>query len=134
MKNLLITLIAIATLTACNNKTKEETPTVETTQTTEPTNIKQYQGEFIHTSGAAVLKGEAFIYGVTLNEKSQELADRVAPVKKEDFDMVRVTVMGYLTPKPENEEGWDQRLTITKIISTATEPSQADVRIENTKN
>ncbi len=93
----------------------------------------QYEGEFIYLADAAVLKGEDFIYGVTVDEKMQELADKVAPIKKEEYDMIPVIVKGKLTKKKEGEEGWDEILTITEIVEIGTTPSQPDVKIEENK-
>ena len=39
--------------------------------------------------------------------------------KKEATDYVTVTIRGKITPKPENEEGWDFRVAIKEIMEVA---------------
>jgi len=95
-KTLLLLAVSISVVILSCKNTEEKTETLENdpilTEQTESYPI--YQGEFIYVEDAAVLKGRNFIYGVTLDEKAKELADRVAPVKNEDFDMVAVVVKG----------------------------------------
>ena len=96
-----------------------------------------YQGEFIYLEDAAVLKGRNFIYGVTLDEKAKELADQVAPVKNEDFDMVAVVVKGVVSKNPNLKaegEGWEEVITIKEIIAVSDKPAEADIKIEETNN
>lgn len=117
MKKMLLLLAITLTLVAC--KTENNDP--------------QYEGEFIYIADGAVLKGSDFIYGVTLDEKAEELQDKVAPIKRDDFDMVPVVVKGKLGKKAEGEEGWDEVLTITEIVSVSDTPSEADIKIEDNK-
>ena len=94
---------------------------------------KIYKGDFIYTVDAAVLKGDNFIYGVTLNDMATELANRVKPVKESDFDMVPVAVKGIVSPKPEGVEGWPEILTITEIVMVSNKPSAVDIKLEDKK-
>jgi len=119
----IVFLFALVTMAfACKNETKT---------TTMSSDDPQFQGEFIYIADAAVLKGGNFIYGVTLDDMAMELAAQVKPVKKEDMDMVPVVVKGTLKNKVEGEEGWDQIITITEIVSVSDTPSPADVKIED---
>jgi hypothetical protein len=128
MKKIIVLIALILAVSACKdsgeNKEKEERITPENS------NLAVYKGEFISTADAAVLKGTDFIYGVALNEKMQELAAKVAPIKKEDFDMVPVVVTGTLKDKAQGTEGWDEVLTIIDIVQVSAAPSKADVKIE----
>ncbi|GEQ84694.1 hypothetical protein ULMS_02020 [Patiriisocius marinistellae] len=128
MKKLVFIAIAIFTLASCNNNTKKLDKNLVTTKNS---NLSVYKGEFIYTADAAVLKGKDFIYGVTIDKKMQELANKVAPVKKDDFDMVPVVVTGTLANKPEGTEGWDEVLTIIDIVQISKKPAPADVKIED---
>ncbi len=65
---------------------------------------------------------------------AEELAKRVKPVKRDEFDMVPVVVKGTLKNKEEGEEGWNEILTITEIVSVSDTPSEADVKIEEKKS
>lgn len=97
-------------------------------------NLKEYKGEFIFTDNAAVLKGNSFIYGVTIDDMAKELAKKVAPVKRDEFDMVLVIVKGTVTKKEEGQEGWDEIITISEIIDVSNIPSEADIKIEEKKD
>tara|TARA_B100001059_G_scaffold60465_1_gene56210 strand:+ start:1193 stop:1591 length:399 start_codon:yes stop_codon:yes gene_type:complete len=92
-----------------------------------------YRGDFIFLKDAAVLKGDNFIYGVSIDELSKQLAERVKEVKVSDFDMVPVAVKGKISQKQEGQEGWDEILTITEIVLVGNSPSKIDVKIEENK-
>lgn len=124
MKRIVLLFIVFATVTfSCKEKETERV-----------SNDPEYAGEFIYTADAAVLKGSNFIYGVALDEMAEELAKRVNPVKRDEFDMVPVVVKGTLKNKEEGEEGWNEILTITEIVSVSDTPSEADVKIEEKKS
>ena len=108
-------LVALALLIFSCKNTEEKDPKLVSNETSD-SKISVYQGEFIYLADAAVLKGSNFIYGVTLDEMSVELAKQVEPVKKEEFDMVPVIVKGIVSKKPEGQEGWDEILTIKEIF------------------
>ncbi|WP_271855400.1 hypothetical protein [Patiriisocius marinus] len=129
MKKILVLIAFIIAISACKNPDKKEVS--EELLTTKNSNLAVYKGEFIYVADAAVLKGKDFIYGVEVNEKMHELAEKVAPVKNDDFDMVPVVVTGLLNDKEEGVEGWDKILTIVEIIQVSPKPSKADVKIEN---
>lgn len=91
------------------------------------------RGEFVYVGDAAVLKGSDYIYGVVLDTLAMELAERVRPVKRDEFDMVKVAVKGVVTKKEAGSEGWDEKITIKEIVYVASEPSEADVKIQEKK-
>ncbi len=72
-----------------------------------------FQGEFIHVDTAAVLKGSNFIYGVKMDEVSQQLISQVNEVKNDEYDVINVVVKGELSKNPA--EGWEEIITITSI-------------------
>lgn len=121
MKKVIVLMSAALLLfTSCkNNETPEEN-----------LEIQEIRAEFIYLEDAAVLKGHDFIYGVKIDEMARELAERVKPIKVEEFDMVPVVVMGEVTPKPENEDGWEHIVTIKEIVRVSSRPSQPDVKLE----
>lgn|SRR5690606_16229772 len=77
------------------------------------------KGDFVYLADAAVLQTADSIYGVVINKKMHELDDMVKQYKKEDTDMVPVEIKGIITPKPENEEGWEYRVEITEILNVS---------------
>lgn len=138
-KTLLLLAVSISVVILSCKNTEEKTETLENdpklTEQTESYPI--YQGEFIYVEDAAVLKGRNFIYGVTLDEKARELANQVAPVKNEDFDMVAVVVKGVVSKNPNlvaAGEGWEEVITIKEIIAVSDKPAEADIKIEETNN
>lgn len=121
MKKILFLLAITISVVACKNDN------LDNKKSTDP----QYEGEFIYVDGGAVLKGENFIYGITIDEMSKHLQEKVAPIKKDNFDMVPVVVKGTLSKKAEGAETWDEFLTITEIVNVSDTPSEADIKIED---
>lgn len=122
----------MSVVVSCKNS-GENTATQEGTNEVTTSKFPTYTGEFIYLADGAVLKGSNFIYGVALDEMSAELAKRVAPAKKDDYDMVPVVVQGVLSKKAPGEEGWEDILTIKEIISVSDKPAEADIKIEDAK-
>lgn len=121
MKKILLLLAITISIVACKNETPKTS------------NDPQFEGEFIFVTDGAVLKGDTFIYGVAIDEMSEELQEKVAPIKRDSYDMVPVVVKGILNNKTEGTEGWDEVLTITEIVSVSDTPSEADIKIEDKK-
>ncbi len=138
-KQLFVLCLLAMTLFACKNGEEKEkviSDNVSEVNTKTSSPFKTFNGEFIYIADGAVLKGKNFIYGVTIDEKMHELADMVAPIKKDEFDMVPVTVKGELVANPlfaETGEGWRLNVTIKEIIKVSDTPSPADVKIEEKK-
>jgi len=130
-KIILITLISIVCFSCkkdiATNQKKESKIELDSSEE------KVYRGDFIFLEDAAVLKGDKFIYGVTIDDLSKQLADKVKVVKSSDFDMVPVAVKGNVSQKLEGQEGWDEILTITEIVIVGSKPSKIDVKIEEKK-
>ena len=133
MKKTLLFLMLATFLFSCNDtKTKSETTEEEETvsESASSDGTLTYQGEFIYTPEASVFKGGSFVYGVEINDVARDLAKRVEAVKTGDFDMVPVIVRGKVTKKPEGTEGWDEIITITKIINVSETPTKADIELK----
>jgi hypothetical protein len=138
MKKQLLVLFLLVTLFACKNGEEKEATEKEgkNPKSEASAKLKTFNGEFIYVADGAVLKGTSFIYGVTIDEKMQELAAMVAPIKKDEFDMVPVQVKGELVANPlfaNTGEGWRLNITIKEIVNVSDTPSPADVRIEEKK-
>lgn len=118
---------------SCKNNEEKAPKTVSEGVEINVTEDKIFKGDFIYLADAAVLKGEKFIYGVTLNEMATELSNKVKSVKESEFDMVPVAVKGIISPKPEGQEGWDEIITITEIVMVGNKPSKIDIKIEEKK-
>jgi len=134
IKNLSMFLLVTLFLFSCKNveekKQELDIPVVEEVALETESEISGVlHGEYIYTPEAAVFTGKTFIYGVELNDLARELATRVDAVKKDDYDIVPVSIQGKITKKPEGTEGWDEIITITQIISVSDTPIEADVKI-----
>lgn len=118
MKKTFFILLVSLLLVACKNSASQ----CEECET--------YIGDFLYFQDAAVLKGKDFIYAVELNEQAKKIAKKIQPIKNEEYDMVEITVKGIVSPKSDNEEGWDEILNIKEIITIADEVSEADILIQ----
>lgn len=114
-KGIFLTVCALLVL-GCQ-EAKKDTVTVE--------------GEFIYLGDAAVLKGDTFIYGVKIDDKMRELAATIKPLQRDDFDMVPVIVEGVVSKKEEGTEGWEEILTIVKVLEVKAPKGKPPVRIES---
>lgn len=131
-KTFLLILISIG-IFSCKN-TEEKSSDNNDTSIAATESINSYRGDFLYLDDAAVLKGENFIYGVTLDDISKDLAKQVESVKEEPYDMVPVFVKGFLKSKAIGTEGWDEILTITEIINVSSIPSKEEIKIEEKKS
>lgn len=132
-----ICLLTLFVLTACKNVEEKASNEVvsETKELSQPRDIL-WSGEYFYSEDGAVLKGKHFIYAVTLDAMAKQLADQVAPVKKEEFDMVPVVVKGVVGRNPALDEGkevWKEIITITEIVSVGDAPAEVDIKIEETQ-
>lgn len=112
-----IFLIVCALVVLGCQETKKDTVTVE--------------GEFIYLGDAAVLKGDTFIYGVKIDKKTEDLAQTVKPLQRDEFDMVPVIIEGIINKKEEGAEGWEEILTIVKVLEVKAPKGKAPIRIES---
>lgn len=113
-KRLLAIFISLFLFSACGNNKKEkevEEPIPEIVQDS----LTILEAEFIYLADAAVLKGRSFIYGVELDSVSMELAEKVKPLKRDDFDMIPVVVKAKIIENSGNE-GWDEIAQIREIL------------------
>lgn len=135
MKKILLILITITALMACKNDAKTEPQEVTTDASQQRTEeqsdgLTLLKGEFIYYADAAVLQTHREMYAVIIDDKMHELDNMAKPFKKETTDFVQVEIRGKITPKPENEEGWDYRVEIKEILNVkAAEKSNEVVKL-----
>ena len=113
---------------SCKNSEEKNSADEMTAENTE--NLETYKGDFIDSNGAIVLMGSNFIYGVKRNEISDQLSKQVSAVKKNDFDMVGVTVKGNVSKNTDNESEWEELITIKEIVKVNDTPSEVDIKLE----
>jgi hypothetical protein len=131
MKYLFYLILAVFALVGCKENTPEEPVTedssVEVAKTQEipvPKGQQKLVGDFYcQTSDSiAVLTTRKAIYAVRFDEKAVQLNEAAQALKKEEYDMVQVTIHGTVEPNPyklENGEGWDEMVTIKNIIEVS---------------
>lgn len=109
-----ILLLAALILTSCNDEDRKDL-TPEPEMNKEQDSIQVLTGDFVYGKDAAVIRGEDFVYGVTIDSMSQVLARKVAPLKSDDFDMIPVTVKAKILQNPE-QQGWQEVIEVREII------------------
>ncbi len=73
-------------------------------------------GDYVFYNNAAVLQTNKNVYGIIINEKVNELNEKLSSIKKDEFDFVPVILKGRLKNKDKNDEGWSVKLEITEIV------------------
>lgn len=135
-KTFIYALVLVSlSLVACKNETKEEKSTDQPALL--ESEFAVYSGEYFYSEDGAVLKGNSFIYAVTLDDMAKELANQIAPVKKEEYDMVPVVIKGQVEKNPALDKGqevWPEIITIKEIVSVGNAPAGADIKIEESKS
>ena len=111
MKKIIIFLCLVSAFTACKNSSQGTD--AETTEVS--SEASEISAEFIYIQDAAVLKGQSFIYGVVLDDKAKELAEKVKSFKKDQYDMVPVVVNGIIKSNPV-KDGWKEIVEIQEIV------------------
>jgi len=114
MKKFLLILALAISAFSCQDEGRQDLMNQPETEKI-PDSIQTLTGEFIYAGDAAILRGNDFVYGVTIDSMSKVLAEQVQPFKKEDFDMVSVKVKGKIVPNPR-QEGWKENIEIREIL------------------
>ena len=138
IKQIFTFLFCACLFVSCKNDLKKETDNIEesASKTYEQNNgLITLKGDFIYdeNQNAAVIQtSNSSIYGVVVDDNMKALNDKVKAFKKEDTDMVPVTVR--VRRFESNEENtWKYRVEIKETIKVeAPNPEQNDViKIEN---
>jgi hypothetical protein len=125
MRKLGVLLLIVTVVLGCKLDNKKALEPKETDSVEAGKTIKQndgfiaVQGEFIYYADAAVLKTNTKIYGVVIDDVVKDLQTQVKLFKKEDTDVVPVTVRGRLFKKDPNEEGWEDKIEIKEILKVS---------------
>ncbi|MFD2563478.1 hypothetical protein [Aquimarina rubra] len=119
MKKSFLLIIVSLLIFSCKNE-KKESSDIETTL---------IRGEYILINNAGVLKGKDFIYGVIVDDMAQQLAEKVKPLQREEYDMVPVVVNGVI--KPNTEEGWPEVVEIKEIVGVSEPTSELPTKIKS---
>src|SRR5699024_12095988 len=114
------------------NETTTEDQTDSISHKTDRNGLSVVTGEYIFTDDAAVIKGRSFIYGVVLDSMAKSHGEKIKPLKRDQYDMVPVTVKGKIEPNPM-KDGWDEVVKITKILKISKPDSDPAIEISSGK-
>ncbi len=117
MKKVLIAIVCLSVLASCKTDKKENQ-----NQSTETETVKSDEltlnGSFIYFDNAAVLQTKAEIYGVITDSMMLVLNEEVKKYKKEETDMVPVSIKARISTKKDNTE-WKSKIEILEIIKVS---------------
>lgn len=116
-RHLLPLLLFVLVITSCGDDGKDDAVEQSTPEVVVDS-IRTIEGEFIFLADKAVIKGPNFIYGIEIDSLATDLANRVAPLKQDDFDMIPVKIRAKVIPNP-GQNGWDEIVQIREIIQVA---------------
>ena len=120
MKKIISLLAIVVVLVSCKNDKKDEVENeVETIETPLTSDESLVSGNFMYYADAAVFQTKSELFGVVENQLLQDLIIQSEPLKTEATDEVKVTLRVKKSKKPENEEGWDNRIEILEIIKVS---------------
>lgn len=121
-RNLFIILLSLLLVTSCATDSREDEFPEQQEQVQD--SIPTLHGEFMLLADQAVIKGEGFIYGVTIDSLTEVLARRVEPLKEDEFDMVPVVVKAKVFNN-FGRQGWDEVVEIREIVEIPEETSDS---------
>ena len=110
MKKTSLFLMMFLALTACKELSKRSTQ--------EAAGGEVISGEFLFWNNAAVLKTDTDIYGVVIDEKMYELDNKCKPFKKDEYDMLPVTIKGVIRKNPVSDS-WAEVIEVKAVISVS---------------
>lgn len=134
---LIFALLCSVVLLSCKNSEEKSEEGAQAAPRLLDSEYPVYSGEYFYSEDGAVLKGNKFIYAVTMDEMAAELGNQVAPVKREEYDMIPVMVKGVVSKNPALDEGqqvWEQIITIKEIVSVGNAPAEVDITIDESKS
>lgn len=138
IKRIFTLILCTSLFVSCKNDAKKETETIDVSASNSANQndgLITLKGDFIYdaSQNAAVIQtANNTIYGVVVDDNMHKLEKKVAEFKKEDTDMIPVTVRAKRF-KSDKENVWDFFLEIKEIVKVeAPNPEQNDViKIEN---
>ena len=115
MKKILLAIFCFSVLISCKTDKKEtQISDVEVVKSDELT----LNGSFIYFDNAAVLQTKSEIYGVITDSMMKVLNNRAKKFKKEETDMVPVSVKAKISDKKDNT-AWEKKIEILEILNVS---------------
>ncbi len=128
MRKILGLLLITLALYSCQDDERRDLMDQASVETI-PDSIQVLKGEFVYGKDAAVLRGDNFVYGVTLDSMSNALSEKIAPLKSDDFEMIPVTVKAKILPNPARK-GWEEVIEILEIVEVPKGAGTSDELID----
>ena len=116
MKTTLAILFVAALFISCKSDAKAP---VSIDDSQDELSAREISGNFTHFGDAAIFQTKSELFGVVENEKMQELIKIAAPLKDAPTDEVKATLKVKVVKKPEQDEGWENRIEIIDIINVS---------------
>ena len=117
MKRILGLFLMLIIFASCQDEDRRDLMTQPETEK-QPDSIQVLSGNVVFGEEAAVIRGEDFVYGVSIDSMANELADRIAPLKSDDFEMIPVKVKAKILPN-QARDGWEEIIEIREIIEVS---------------
>ncbi len=117
MKKVFTVIILLSVLISCKTD-KKETQTQSTEIEATKSNELTLNGSFIYYDNAAVLQTKAEIYGVITDSMMLALNERAKKYKKEETDMIPVSVKAKISTKKDNT-AWESKIEILEILKVS---------------
>lgn len=117
MKKVLFAIICLSVLISCKTD-KKETQNQSTETLVVNNDELTLNGSFIYFDNAAVLQTKAEIYGVITDSMMHKLNEKAKEFKKEETDMVPVSVKAKLSTKEDNT-AWEKKIEILEILNVS---------------
>ena len=115
MKKIVFLLFMTAAIYSCKDDKKVDESEIEDTSN----DVTQVAGNFMYYDDAAVFQTKNELFGVVDNDKLEDLILQSETLKDEPSDEVTVILKVKKSKKPENEEGWDNRIEIMEIVKVS---------------
>lgn len=114
MKRILGLFLLLIIFAACQDEDRRELMNQPVTEK-QPDSIQVLTGNVVFGEESAVIRGEDFVYGVSLDSLGNVLAEKLKPLKSDDFEMIPVTVKAKILPN-QDRRGLEEMIVIREII------------------
>ena len=117
MKKLVTVIILLSVFISCKTDKKETQSQSTKTEATKSDELS-LNGSFIYYDNAAVLQTKEEIYGVITDSMMLALNEEAKKYKKEETDMVPVSVKAKISTKKDNTS-WEHKIEILEILNVS---------------
>ncbi len=117
MKKLFGIFFTLLFLFSCEDEDRKELLSQPVAEK-QPDSVQVLSGGFAYGTDSGIIRGEDFVYGVIKDSMANVLAEKVYPLRSDDFDMVPVKVRAEIMPNPM-QNGLKEVIKIREILEVA---------------